>query len=130
MQDDVQKPERGIGNTLATLPPTSAAPARYRLDTLPTELLREIFWLAVELALLHSNHRFWSLTKTYPEPILPSYREFTEKLAGLAMCVKAYSIGDGGEDEVNVIGLKTTSLFSMPSAGLESTPERRLDPDK
>jgi hypothetical protein len=46
------------------------------------------------------------------------------------MCAKADSVGNGGEDEFNVVGVRAMSHFSLPSVGLESTSERRLDPDK
>jgi hypothetical protein len=127
MASNCSEAQSSTRDTLAMVSPSHTAPIQLTLDTLPTEILMKIFWCAMEPALLHMNRRFWDLTRTQPTPILPTYRDFTEKLAGLAIC--------GGKDwlapgEVDMTANKTLALFSLPDSGLESTLKECLHRDR
>jgi hypothetical protein len=116
-------PRRRVRNS------TTSTPSR--LETLPAEILEDIFWRALEPALLHTCRRIWHLTKRTTwvrEPVLPTYQAFTRSLAGLAMCGKERNMPDARHGKGETIRDFIMSRYLIARAGLEmSRPKKAED---
>jgi hypothetical protein len=100
--------------TRSATSPINDHPKTARLNVLPTEILHEIFWMSLKLALIYTSHR---LCKD-----LPSYQGITKRMAVLAVtgwtsdgqsAVKRCALQAYNIPEVGLV-IHDDQTFSMP----------------